>query len=280
MSNGKKALILAGVVVVGIILLRLLPAVTVDILITLNLLFSILIVFAALKIKKALDFPLLPTALLLITVFSLTVSISSARLILTEGAALNDWLIKPVASLIADSGDTTKIIICFEFFIILITFAAIIIEKGVTRLAEVAVRFTLDSLPCKQMAIDAEFASGAITKEECEARKTDVIRESDFYGAMDGAGRFISGSFKFQMFIIAVIIIGGIIVDTSLRGEEIIKVLKTEALLICVTKTKEVFVDALKTYVPLSIGGGFCFIFPPILLSLAMGCVILRVNGG
>lgn len=163
MANERKPIfILSGVVIVGMILLPL-TAVMVDILIALNLLFPILIFIIALKIKKAADLYFLPTVLLLITIFGLTASISSTRLILTNGKDFNDWLIKPIASLVAGFGDITNIIISFVFLIVFVAALCIILVKSLFRVSEIAARFDLDSLPIKLLAFDAEFASGAIT---------------------------------------------------------------------------------------------------------------------
>jgi flagellar biosynthesis protein FlhA len=214
-SNIKLSFSLIGVILIGAMFLIPFPAIVVDIMIAMNFILVILILLNVFYTKKATDFSLLPTIVLVSMVFSLSVNLSSARLILTKGADFDGRAIRAVSSL-----------------------------------------FALDSLPGKQMAIDAEYSGGKISEEEYSARKDELQRESDFYGALEGSSKFILGNVKFILFLIFVVIFGGIAIDTLLRGEEII--------------------DAVKTYSFLSIGYGLLSFFPVFLVSLATGITVTR----
>jgi len=233
-----KSLITIGSVLMMILLLLIpLPALLLDILWGLNLVFVLLILGIKLHSKKVSESSLLPTGLLLSTVIGLLTQISFGRLILTKGEAFDGRIIRLFSSFAAGSGGIKALIMSFVFFIAINLFLALVFIKGAARVAEVAARFTLDALPFKQTGIDEEHNSGTITEREAVAKKDALQRESDFYGALDGASKFISGNFKFSLFITAISIIGGIFIGTSLNGETIY--------------------GAMMTYVPLSLANGF-----------------------
>jgi len=246
---------LVVVVVLGMFIIPL-PTIILDALMSMNLIVSLLVLLIVLYNKKPTDLSLFPTVLLVVTVFGLALNISSTRLILTQGSRFDGRMIKAFATFVVGSGGTTGLVVGFVIFISIIAVQILVITKGATRVSEVAARFTLDSLPGKQMAIDAEYSSGAIDQKEAALRKENLQRESDFYGSMDGASKFISGNVKFAIFITVVDILGGIIIGVTLRGENIL--------------------NALGIYTTLSIGDGLLSQLPALLVSTAMGIVVTR----
>jgi flagellar biosynthesis protein FlhA len=176
-----------AVIAVVMMLIIPLPTILLDALMAMNLVLALLILLIVLYTKKATDFSIFPTVLLVSTVFSLALNVSSTRLILTQGSAFNGRMIRAFSTFVVGSGGTEGLVVGFVIFIVIIAVQAMVITKGATRIAEVAARFALDALPGKQMAIEAEYNSQAITEEESIARKNDLQREVDFYGAMDGS---------------------------------------------------------------------------------------------
>ena len=250
--------IAGAVVAVVMVLIIPLPTVLLDALMAFNLILALLILLIVLYTRKATDFSSFPTVLLVSTVFGLAINVSSTRLILTKGARFDGRMIRAFSSFVVGSGGTEGLVVGFVIFIVIIAVQAVVITKGATRIAEVAARFTLDALPGKQMAIEAEYNSGAITEEESISRKNDLQREVDFYGAMDGASKFISGNVKVGILITVVNIIGGIIIGTVIHGETIN--------------------IAVGTYISFSIGDGLLSQFPALLVSTATGIIVTRAD--
>ena len=256
-GNIKGSLMALAVVVVLAMLIIPLPTFLLDTLMALNLVLSLLVLLIVLYNKKPTDFSLFPTVLLVVTVFGLALNISSTRLILNQGARFDGRMIKAFSAfVVGSSGGTIGLVVGFVIFIAIIAVQLVVITKGATRVSEVAARFTLDSLPGKQMAIDAEYSSGAIDQKEAALRKETLQRESDFYGAMDGASKFISGNVKFAIFVTVINILGGIIIGVTLHGEPVL--------------------NALTTYTTLCIGDGLLSQLPALLISTAMGIVVTR----
>ncbi|MDR2078615.1 MAG: flagellar biosynthesis protein FlhA, partial [Treponema sp.] len=255
-GNSTELVMAVAVVAVVIMLIIPLPTVLLDALMAMNLVLALLILLIVLYTKKATDFSIFPTVLLVSTVFSLALNVSSTRLILTQGAEFNGRMVRAFSSFVVGSGGTEGLVVGFVIFIIIIAVQAVVITKGATRIAEVAARFALDALPGKHMAIEAEYNSQAITEEEAIARKNDLQREVDFYGAMDGSSKFISGNVKVGILITVVNVIGGIIIGTLIHGEPI--------------------TAALGTYISFSIGDGLLSQFPALLISTATGIIVTR----
>jgi len=228
-SLKNRSIKISGALALMVILLLLIPfpALLLDILWGLNLILFLLTLLDILYSKKIEDFLLLPTWLLILTGFGFLIQISFTRLILTDGEAFNSRIIRTLSSLMILSGGIQGLITEVTVFLIFTMVRALVADKACTRISEVAARFTLDSLPGKQMAIDAEYSSGAITEKEATAKRNALQRESDFYGAMDGLSKFIFGNFKASLFITAVSIIGGIVISTLLKGETIYSVMMT-----------------------------------------------------
>lgn len=222
LSNfGKRSDVLVAVGVVSVMLMLLIPLPTVllDFLMALNLVISLLTILIVLYTKDALEFSVFPTVLLVLTVFGLALNISSTRLILAKGGDFDGRIIRAFSQFVVGTSGAQGLVIGVIIFIILVAVQFIVITKGSTRVAEVAARFTLDALPGKQMAIEAEYNSGVLTEEEAHKRKNSLEREVDFYGAMDGASKFVSGNVKVGILITVVNIVGGIIVGVTIHGE-------------------------------------------------------------
>jgi flagellar biosynthesis protein FlhA len=164
--------------------------------------------------------------------------------------------VRAFATFVVGTKGVEGYVIGFIIFIIIIAVQFIVITKGATRVAEVAARFTLDALPGKQMAIEAEYNSGLLTEEEATRKKNDLQREADFYGSMDGASKFISGNVKVGILITVVQIVGGLIVGMTLHGEP--------------------WNVAIDTYISLSIGDGLVTQLPALLISTATGIIVTR----
>jgi flagellar biosynthesis protein FlhA len=246
----------AGVVAVVMMMIIPLPTLILDILMAFNLVLSLLIILIVLYTKHALDFSVFPTMLLVSTVFGLALNVSSTRLILSQGSSFSGRIIRAFSGFVVGSSGVQGIVIGFIIFIIIIAVQFIVITKGSTRVAEVAARFTLDSLPGKQMAIEAEYNSGAITEEESTKRKNDLQRQVDFYGAMDGSSKFVSGNVKVGILITFINIIGGIVVGMTIHNETLTM--------------------ALNSYIALAIGDGLVTQFPALLISVATGIIVTR----
>jgi flagellar biosynthesis protein FlhA len=248
-SNRKLPCSPFFIVVIAVILIMLipLPAIVLCILIALNLVLAILIFFIALFSKKITDFSLFPTVLLASTIFGLAVNVFSARFIITVD---DETIIQAVAALAAGSGGITHLIIGCAGSIVFAVFL-IVIPKGAARVSEVAARFVLDSMQVKMMAVEAEYSSGLITEEEARKRNARILKESDFYGAMDGTVKFISGSIRIAIFIMMVIILRGTLfgVQLLLQGES--------------------FAGVTLTYILISIINGLYFLLQIFLLSVA-----------
>lgn len=245
-----------GVVFVVMMLIIPLPTVILDLLMAVNLMLSLLIILLVLYNSDPLEFSIFPTVLLISTVFGLALNVSSTRLILGEGAGFNGRIIRAFATFVVGTEGSQGLVIGFIIFIILVAVQFMVITKGATRVSEVAARFALDGLPAKQMAIDAEYSAGAITEEETRSRKKHLDDTVQFYGSMDGATKFISGTVKVSIVITMVNIIGGLIVGTTIHGEPL--------------------QQALGTYVSLTIGDGLVSQVPILLVSVATGLIVTR----
>jgi flagellar biosynthesis protein FlhA len=245
-----------GVIAVVMMMIIPLPAFILDALLAMNLVLSLLIILIVLYTRHALEFSVFPTLLLVATVFGLALNVSSTRLILVKGSQFDGRIIRAFGTFVVGTGGLAGYVIGLIIFIIIIAVQFIVITKGSTRVAEVAARFTLDALPGKQMALEAEYNSGLITEEEATRKKNELQREADFYGAMDGASKFISGNVKVGILITLVNIIGGMVVGMTIH--------------------REPFNVALDTYVSLTIGDGLVTQLPALLISTATGIIVTR----
>lgn len=245
-----------GAIIVVLMLIVPLPTVLLDLFMALNLILNLLILLIVLYTRRAIDFSVFPTLLLVSTVFGLGLNVSSTRLILSQGMKFDGKMVRAFSTFVIGSSGTEGLVIGFVIFIILIAVQAFVITKGATRVAEVAARFTLDAMPTKNMAIEAEYNAGAITEEESRKRKMEVQKEADFYGAMDGASKFVSGNVKIGIFITVINLVAGLIFGMIFRGEP--------------------FAQAIRTYAALTIGDGLLSQLPSLFISIATGLIVTR----
>ncbi len=246
----------AGVLlaIVGILIVPL-PPVLLDILLGINIFGSALVLLLAVTIEDPLEFSAFAPALLVATLFRLSLDVSATRLILTQGAAPG-----AVGAIIPAFGAFVvhgNLVVGLIIFAILITIQFVVIASGSQRVAEVAARFTLDAMPGKQMAIDADVHAGALDAEGARRKRAAVQREADFYGAMDGAGKFVKGDAVAALVIVALNLAGGVVVGIGYHGLSPI--------------------DAINTYALLSIGNALVTTLPAFLISTAMGMMVTRV---
>jgi flagellar biosynthesis protein FlhA len=255
-GNASDMVVAVFVVVIVAMLIIPLPPVLLDLLMTVNIVLSLLTILIVLYTRHALEFSVFPTLLLISTIFGLALNVSSTRLILSQGSRFGGRIVRAFGTFVVGAKGAEGYVIGIIIFAIIVVVQFIVITKGSTRVAEVAARFTLDALPGKQMAIEGEYNSGLITEEEARRRKTEVQREVDFYGAMDGASKFISGNVKVGLLITVINIVGGFLVGMLIHGEGI-----------------DV---ALDTYIPLTIGDGLVTQLPSLLVSTATGIIVTR----
>lgn len=256
LKQRSDVLVAIGVVVVIMMMIIPLPPFLLDTLMAANLVLSLLIILITLYTQRALEFSAFPSILLVTTVFGLALNVSSTRLILAQGENFDGRIVRAFSQFVVGAGGTEGLVIGVIIFIIIIAVQFLVITKGATRVAEVAARFTLDALPGKQMSIEAEYNSGLLGEEEAQTKKNELQKEADFYGAMDGASKFVQGNVKVGILITLVNIIGGIVVGISIRAES--------------------FDLALSNYVSLAIGDGLVTQFPALLISTATGIVVTR----
>jgi flagellar biosynthesis protein FlhA len=254
--QGGDVAIALGVVMIVMMLIIPLPTFLLDLLMAMNLMLSLLVILLVLYNRDPLEFSLFPTVLLISTVFGLALNVSSTRLILGKGAEFDGKIVRAFATFVVGSEGSQGLVIGLIIFIILVAVQFMVITKGATRVSEVAARFALDGLPAKQMAIDSEYSSGAITEEEARNRKKHLDDSVNFYGSMDGSTKFISGTVKVSIVITLVNVIGGLVVGTTIHGEPL--------------------QQALQTYVSLTIGDGLVAQVPTLLVSVATGLIVTR----
>ncbi len=248
--------IFAGVLlaIVGILIVPLPPALL-DVLLGINIFGSALVLLLAVTIDDPLEFSAFAPALLVATLFRLSLDVSATRLILTQGASPG-----AVGAIIPAFGAFVvhgNLVVGLIVFAILITIQFVVIASGSQRVAEVAARFTLDAMPGKQMAIDADVHAGALDADGARRKRAAVQREADFYGAMDGAGKFVKGDAIAALVIVALNLVGGIVVGIAYHGLSPL--------------------DAINTFALLSIGNALVTTLPAFLISTAMGMMVTRV---
>jgi flagellar biosynthesis protein FlhA len=243
-----------------------LPAVLLDFGMALNIGVSLLVLLIVLYARNTSEFSSFPTLLLLSTVFGLALNVSSTRLILSQGAAFDGRIVRAFGTFVVGSssvGSSTVAasgaagaVIGLIIFVIIIAVQVVVITKGSNRVAEVAARFTLDALPGRQMAIDAEYSSGRLSEAQARVRQQELQRQADFYGAMDGASKFVSGNVRVALFITAVNLAGGFLLGVSVHGEAL--------------------ASAAHHYVLLTIGDGLVTQLPALLIATATGIIVTR----
>jgi len=252
----KEGYLGIAVIAVVIMIILPLPILLLDALLAFNLVFALMVLLIVIYTPKPTEFSLFPTMLLVTTIFALALNVSTTRAILSKGAQFDGKMIRAFSSFVVGSEGNENIVIGFIIFIIIIAVQVMVITKGATRVSEVAARFTLDSMQVKMMAVETEYSQGSINEEEAQRRKAQIQRESDFYGSMDGASKFISGNVKVGVLITVINVLGGLIIGMVMRNEPI--------------------GTALSNYISLSIGDGLLSQLPALLISTAMGIVVTR----
>lgn len=248
--------ILVAVLVLAIILLIIIPLSTgiMDVLLITNITMSLMILLITLYTKRTLDFSTYPTMLLIVTLFRLALNISSTRLILGNNGDAGS-VIKAFGTFVVGG----NLVVGFVVFLIIVIVQFVVITKGAERVSEVAARFTLDAMPGKQMAIDADLSSGIINEDQARERRGDIQREADFYGAMDGASKFVKGDAIVGIIITIINVVGGILVGVLGVGG------KTMA-----------FDQVIQVYTLATVGDGLCSQIPALLVSTATGIIVTR----
>ncbi len=250
--NFSKLAVPMGVVGIVLLLVVPIPAVLLDILIIINIVFALLVLMNSMFVKKPLDFSVFPSLLLVATLFRLGLNVASTRLVLGQAHA---------GQVIQAFGQVTvggNLIIGGVIFLILVVIQFVVVTKGAERVAEVGARFTLDAMPGKQMAIDADLNAGLISDVEAKERRAEVSAEADFYGAMDGASKFVKGDAIVGIIVIIINLVGGIAIGMLQRGLDI--------------------ADAVNTYSLLSVGDGLVSQIPALLMAVATGMIVTRSN--
>ena len=242
-----------GIVMIVVMLVVPLPAVLLDLLIALNITVALLVLMTAMFVTRPLDFAAFPAVILVMTLFRLALNVSATRLVLLDGFA--GKVIDTFGHFVVGG----SLIVGLIVFAILLVIQFVVITNGAGRVAEVGARFTLDAMPGKQMAIDADLNSGLIDEDEARRRRHEVHAEADFYGAMDGASKFVKGDAIAAIIITLVNLIGGFAVGVGQLGMP--------------------FGEAVTTYSLLSVGDGLVSQIPALLLSVATGLIVTRATG-
>ncbi len=230
-----------------------LPAALMDLLLVFNITFSMIILLISMNMEKPLDFSIFPSLLLLTTMLRLSLNISSTRLILINGYA--GKVIESFGNFVVKGNP----LVGFIIFMIIVIIQFLVITKGAERVAEVAARFTLDAMPGKQMSIDADLNAGIISESEARSRRQEIQKEADFYGAMDGASKFVKGDAIAGIIIALINIVGGLVTGIIFQGLE--------------------FTEALSRYTLLTVGDGLVSQIPALLISTATGIVVTKAAG-
>ena len=238
------------VVVVVMFLFITLPPQILDILLIINIGLSVMILMITMNISEALEFSIFPSLLLITTLFRLGMNVSSTRMILTTGDP--GVVIKNFGQLVTGG----SVVVGFVIFFIIVLVQLIVITKGAERVSEVAARFTLDAMPGKQMAIDADLSSGLIDEQQARVRREKIQKEADFYGAMDGATKIVKGDSTMSIIITLINLVGGLLIGMISRGMEPMEALSS----ICI----------------LTIGDGLVSQIPSLMISTATGMIVTR----
>jgi flagellar biosynthesis protein FlhA len=257
----KNVDLLMAVALIGIlgVMLIPLPAILLDLALTASITSSLVILLVALYTNKSLDFSVFPSLLLITTLFRLSLNVATTRLVLSEGHRGDESagaIIKAFGSFVVGDNYVIGLIV----FVILVVINFVVITKGSGRVAEVAARFTLDAMPGKQMSIDADLNSGLINEEQARKRRKEIEQEADFYGAMDGASKFVRGDAIAGILITVVNIIGGLFIGVLQHGLDVS--------------------TAAQFYTKLTIGDGLVSQIPALIISTAAGIIVTRSSTG
>ena len=257
LSNGRAAALPLAILLLVVVMVVPIPKQLLDVFFVANIAISLAVLMVALNAQKPLDFSAFPTVLLFATLFRLGLNVASTRIVLVhghEGESAAGHVIEAFGTFLIGGDYVVGIFV----FAILMIINLIVVTKGAGRVSEVSARFTLDALPGKQMAIDADLNAGLITPEQAKTRRVEVSTEADFYGSMDGSSKFVKGDAVAAMLILAANIVGGLILGPVSHGMSI--------------------GDAAKTYVLLAIGDALVAQLPSLMLSIAAAAIVTRVS--
>ena len=234
-----------------------LPTALLDVLFTFNIALSIVVMLAVIYVLRPLEFSAFPTVLLVATLLRLSLNVASTRVVLLNGHEGPDAAGKVIQAF-GEFVVGGHYVVGFVVFIILTVINFVVVTKGAGRISEVSARFTLDAMPGKQMAIDADLNAGVLNREEAKAKREEIREEADFYGSMDGASKFVRGDAMAGILILLINIIGGLVIGTMEHDLS--------------------FGDALKVYTLLTIGDGLVAQIPGLLLSTAVAVLVTRMS--
>ncbi|MEG8020829.1 flagellar biosynthesis protein FlhA [Sphingomonas aerolata] len=257
LSNARASVLPLAILMLVLVMVVPIPAFMLDIFFVANIAISLAVLMVALNAQKPLDFSAFPTVLLFATLFRLGLNVASTRIVLVhghEGESAAGHVIEAFGTFLIGGDYVVGIFV----FAILMIINMIVVTKGAGRVSEVSARFTLDALPGKQMAIDADLNAGLITPDEAKARRIEVSTEADFYGSMDGSSKFVKGDAVAAMLILAANIIGGLILGPVSHGMSI--------------------ADAAHNYILLAIGDALVAQLPSLMLSIAAASIVTRVT--
>jgi flagellar biosynthesis protein FlhA len=250
LTRQRDLIIVLGVIGILLVMIIPMPTFLMDVMLSLNLCLALIILLVSMYTREALEFSVFPSLLLTVTLFRLSLNVATTRLILSQADAGH---VVEVFGTFVTSGN---MVVGAIIFLIIVIIQFIVITKGAGRIAEVAARFTLDAMPGKQMAIDADLNAGLINEEQARSRRSQISREADFYGAMDGASKFVRGDAIAGILITIINIIGGFIIGIAQMGMD--------------------WNEALQTYTILTIGDGLVTQVPALMISVGSGILVSR----
>jgi len=254
-ATSNSAMIAMAVIAILMVMIIPIPTFLLDILLSLSLALSIIILLMSMYVLKPLQFSVFPSVLLIITLLRLSLNVASTRLILlhgNEGASAAGQVIQAFGTFVVGGNYVVGLVV----FLVLVLINFVVITKGATRVAEVSARFTLDAMPGKQMSIDADLNAGLISDTDARRRRVEIEQEANFYGAMDGASKFVRGDAVAGILIVLVNIIGGLIIGVLQMGMPV--------------------VDAARNYTLLTVGDGLVTQVPALIVSTAAGLLVTR----
>jgi flagellar biosynthesis protein FlhA len=257
LSRGQDLVLPVAIIASVLVIMVPLPAALMDVLLSANIAVAVIILLTTIYVQTPLEFSVFPTMLLATTLARLVLNVATTRLILSNAGSQGEdaagHVIVAFADFVAGGG---QLVVGSIIFIIIIVIQFVVITKGATRISEVAARFALDGMPGKQMAIDADLNAGIIDEREAQSRRSEITRQADFYGAMDGASKFVRGDAIAGILITVINVVGGLIIGVAQFGMS--------------------FGDAAHLYTRLSIGDGLVSQVPAFLISLAAGLLVTR----
>jgi len=258
-TGSPDIIMAAGLIGILAIMIVPMPPFMMDLLISLGIATSVIMLVTAVYVKRALEFSSFPTLLLIVTLYRLSLNVATTRIILLRGPEMGTSAAGEVIHAFGEFVVGGNYAVGIVVFAILVVINFVVITKGAGRVAEVSARFTLDAMPGKQMAIDADLNAGIINEDEARRRRKEIAQEADFFGAMDGASKFVRGDAIAGILIVFINVIGGIIIGTVQRGMSI--------------------ADAAQTFTLLTIGDGLVTQIPALIVSTAAGIIVTRAGG-